>query len=76
MTKTEISLLLGYLYNQECRLEDSYNAYVQQLRFRSVGLNDIVECLVLRCELEQFQQISKDIRMLLSLKKYQEVKDL
>lgn len=76
MTKTEIRLLLSYLYNHECMLEETYNAYLQQLRYRSIGLNDHVECIVLRVQLEQFQQVSKDIRLLLSLKKYQEEKEL
>ena len=72
MTKTEVRLLLAYLYNHELYLADEYNAYLQQLRYRSIGLNDFVECIILKVQLEQFQQVSKDLRLLLSLKKYSE----
>ncbi len=67
MTLLEKRLLLSYIYNNKCRLEDNVKQLQSNVRYRRVDSVDAVELLYALQELENFNQVTKDILLLLKL---------
>lgn len=68
ITDKEKRLLLAYFYNNRCRLESNLRQLQLNLRYRRIDSVDAVEVLYALQELENFNQIQKDILSLLKLK--------
>ena len=68
MTQQEITLLLSYIYNNTCRLEEEVRQQQANLRFRKI---DVVDCFELACSMQQLQtftEVTNHIMTLLKLK--------
>ena len=68
ITALEKRLLLAYIYNNRCRLENNVRQLQLNIRYRHIDSMDAVEVLYALQELENFNQITKDILLLLKLK--------
>lgn len=68
ITVLEKRLLLAYIYNNRCRLENNVRQLQLNIRYRHIDSMDAVEVLYALQELENFNQVTKDIIMLLKLK--------
>lgn len=55
MTQKEITLLLSYIYNNQCRLEDEVRQLQTNVRFRRVDSADCFELLSANIYLEAFK---------------------
>lgn len=67
MNQHEISLLFGYIHNNQCRLEEEVSQLQTNVRFRRIDSPDCMELLKATIYLEAFREITRDIRHLLSL---------
>lgn len=67
MNQKEITLLLSYIYNNQCRLEDEVRHLQTNVRFRRIDSADCLELLKANIYLEAFKEITSDVRCLLGL---------
>lgn len=68
MTEKEKRFILAYIYNNRCRLENNVRQLQLNIRYRRIDSVDTVELLYALQELENFNQITNDIMLLLKLK--------
>lgn len=67
MNQQEITLLFGYIHNNQCRLEDEVRQIQTNIRFRRIDSADCMELIQATLYLEAFKEITTDIRHLLGL---------
>jgi len=67
MTQKEITALLEYIYNNQCRLEDELEQLQSNIRFRKPTITDCVELIHAIAYEDSFLQTTTDIRHLLNL---------
>lgn len=67
MNQKEITLLLSYIYNNQCRLEDEVRQLQTNVRFRRIDSSDSMELTKSLIYLEAFNEITSNIRCLLGL---------
>ena len=69
MTQKELHLLLAYIYNNRCQLEEEVRQLQTNVRFRRI---DIADCVELACaiqRLETFKEVTGHILTLLKITK-------
>lgn len=66
MTQKEI--LLSYIYNNRCRLEDEVRQLQTNLRFRRIDIADCVELACALQRLETFKEVSAHVLTIMKLK--------
>lgn len=66
----ECILLMQYILNQRTCLERELKHYVQNIRYREFDVVDCLELILLKERLSMFNQVTKDVFMILNLKKY------
>lgn len=69
MTKKELRLLLSYIYNNRCRLENNIKQLQSNVRFRCVDSADCMELLLALQEFETFKEVTNHILLLLKIDK-------
>lgn len=69
MTKKELRLLLSYIYNNRCRLENNIKQLQSNVRFRRVDSADCMELLHALQEYETFKEVTNHILLLLKIDK-------
>lgn len=67
MNQKEITLLLSYIYNNQCRLEDEVRQLQTNVRFCRIDSADSMELTKSLIYLEAFKEITSNIRCLLGL---------
>jgi hypothetical protein len=67
MKKTEIDVLIQYLYNVEIFLEDEVHQNLDFVRYRRSDSIDCLEYMISVERLQMFRQTKKDILSLLKL---------
>lgn len=67
MTQKEMAVLLEYIYNNQCRLEDELEQRQANVRFRKPTITDCVELIHAMAYEDAFRQTTTDIRHLLNL---------
>lgn len=70
MKERECILLMQYILNQRTCLERELKQYVQNIRYREFDVVDCLELMLLKEKLAMFNQVTKDVFMILNLKKY------
>lgn len=66
---TQKELLITYIYNNRCRLEDDIRQLQSNVRFRRI---DIADCVELACaiqRLETFNEVTQHVLSILKLTK-------
>lgn len=67
MNQKDITLLLSYIYNNQCRLEKEVSQLQTNVRFRRIDSADSMELTKSLIYLEAFNEITTNIRCLLKL---------
>ena len=67
MRKNEIEIIMTYLYNNRCRLEDEVHKLQANVRLRNISLTDLAELMYATAYRDAFKEISGDIVNLLNL---------
>lgn len=70
MKEKERLILMQYILNQRTCLERELKQYVQNVRYREFDVVDCLELILLKERLSMFNQVTKDVFMILNLKKY------
>jgi SOS response regulatory protein OraA/RecX len=70
MNERERLILMQYILNQRTCLERELKQYVQNVRYREFDVVDCLELILLKEKLAMFNQVIKDVFMILNLKKY------
>lgn len=70
MKERERLILMQYILNQRICLERELKQYVQNIRYREFDVVDCLELILLKEKLAMFNQVTKDVFMILNLKKY------
>lgn len=70
MKERERLILMQYILNQRTCLERELKQYVQNIRYREFDVVDCLELILLKEKLAMFNQVTKDVFMILNLKKY------
>lgn len=75
MREIERTLLMRYICNYRTKLERDVQQYSTNVRYRSIDTLDCLELLLAIERLNAFREITKDILLILDLKKYTETKE-
>ena len=67
MRRNEYVILLEYLYNNECALEEELHTAVANLRYRRIDITDCFELAALIERYNTFKRVSNEIRILLKI---------
>ena len=67
MRRAEYVILLEYLYNNECALEEELNVAISNLRYRRIDITDCFELAALIERYNTFKRVSNEIRILLKI---------
>lgn len=65
---TQKELLITYIYNNRCRLEDEVRQLQTNVRFRRIDIADCVELACALQRLETFKEVSAHVMSILKLK--------
>lgn len=75
MREIERTLLMRYICNYRTKLEREVQQYSANVRYRRIDTLDCLELLLAIERLNAFKEITKDILLILDLKKYTETKE-
>lgn len=65
---SNFDILSAYLYNRRCHLEHDVQQLQDNLRYRSVTVEDCIKLIIARERLSMFIEISNDIKYILRFK--------
>lgn len=68
MRKNEINIIMEYIYNNRCRLEDELHNLQTNIRLRKITFADLAELMYTTAYKDAFDDISKNIISLLNLR--------
>lgn len=67
MREKEIKIIMEYIYNNRCRLDDEVHKYQSNIRMREISVTDLVELIYSTAYRDAFNDISSNIIRLLNL---------